>query len=110
MICMSLADDLRQAAYDVAAIAITQARTGTGGSDSERLARAAVEAAGPFLEDVRRVEHALALRQPEKPRRSHVLPIHLWEQAAGDEHRYLALMEEHGWLDLATMRVEGERG
>lgn len=104
---MSLADDLRNAAVDVAAVAITQALTGTGGSDPEKLARAAVEAAEAFLEDARRVDQVLALREPEKPRQSHIHPIHLWDLAAGDEHRYLELAEQHGWLTLATMRVDG---
>ena len=110
MIGMPLADDLRQAAVDVAAMAITQARTGMSGSDSERLARAAVEAAAPFLDDARKVDEVLALREPKEPQRPRYAPQLLWEEAAGDEHRYLALMEEHGWLDLTTMRVEGERG
>lgn len=109
MIRMSLADDLRQAAVDVAAIAITQALTGNGGTDPERLARAAVEAAEPLLEDARRVDEVLALREPTDPRkvRPRIHPRVLWEEADGDEHRYLELMEEHGHLTLTTTRVDG---
>jgi hypothetical protein len=102
MIRMSLVDDLRQAAFDAAAIAITQSLTGNGGTDPERLAKAAVEAAAPFLEDARRVDGALAAREPQQPR---FHPHLLWEEAAGDEHRYLELMEEYGWLSLTTCQV-----
>ncbi|WP_173056958.1 hypothetical protein [Phytohabitans houttuyneae] len=104
---MSLADDLRAAAVDVAAAAITQSLTGTGGCNPEQLARAAVEAAAPFLADARLVDEVLAVREPVDPRkqRPRIMPTVLWEEAAGDEHRYLELAEEHGWLSLATCRV-----
>lgn len=107
LIVMSLADDLRAAAVDVAAAAITQAITGSGGCDPERLARAAVEAAEPFLDDARRVTEVLALREPTDPRkvRPRIAPEALWEEADGDEHRYLELAEQHGWLTLTTTRV-----
>jgi O-acetyl-ADP-ribose deacetylase (regulator of RNase III) len=106
---MTLADDLRQAAVDVAAARITQTLTGTGGCDPEQLARAAVDAAAPFLEDARRVDEVLAMREPADRRneRPKLTAAVLWREAGGDEQLYLELMEEHGWLTLTTCRVDG---
>lgn len=108
---MTLADDLRRTALDHAAIAIAQALTGNGSTNPERLARAAVEVAVPFLLDGERVEQALAAReQPDGfSRQARPLPSVLWERADGDEDRHLELMEQHGWMELATIRADGDR-
>jgi hypothetical protein len=105
---MSLADDLRSAAADHAAMVITQELAAGVGLDVNRLGRALVEAAAPFLLDADRVDHALNAWFPTDdaaPRRPRPTPHELWRQACGDEGRYLRLMQQHEWLTLATIRV-----
>jgi hypothetical protein len=109
---MSLADDLRSVAADHAAMVITQELASGVGLDVNRLGRAVVEAAAPFLLDADHVDHALNARFPtddKAPRRPRPTPQELWRQAAGDEGRYLQLMQQHQWLTLATIRVADDR-
>ncbi|WP_173054836.1 hypothetical protein [Phytohabitans houttuyneae] len=59
---MSLADDLRSAAADHAAAAISQALA--SGADPYRLAHVAVQAAAPLLLDAHLVDEVLRARRP----------------------------------------------
>jgi len=106
---MTLVDDLRATAVDHAAIAVSQALAGGAGIEPERLARAAVAAAAPLLVDAERVARALAAREPVDRAEQRVapLPSQLWTRSGHDETRYLELMEQHGWLHLATIRADG---
>lgn len=105
---MSLADDLRSAPADHAAALITQELAAGPGLDVNRLGRAVVEAATPFLLDADNVDHALNARLPTDdatPRRPRPTPQELWRQAAGDEARYLQLMQQNQRLTLPTIRA-----
>jgi hypothetical protein len=103
---MSLADDLHAAAVDHVA-AVLRRMLSTGHTQPEPLARAIVEMAGPLLVDAWRVERALAARVSvdQFTQQLRIMPGLLWEQAAGDEARYLDLMCQHGWLELETVRL-----
>ncbi len=107
---MSLADDLYATAADHVAVVLLRMLS-KGHTQPEPLARAAVEVAGPLLVDAWRVERALAARvsvDPSAPQ-PQIMPGQLWEQAAGDEPRYLDLMCQHGWLELETVRLADGR-
>jgi hypothetical protein len=108
---MSLMDDLHNTAISAATQAITPS-IATGVSDPGAVARAAIEAATPYLQDVLRVGDALAARgepaEPgdptrRRPQRVRRTPAALWSAAGGDEHRYLDLMIEHGHLQVTTV-------
>lgn len=104
---MTLADDLRDTATVQVAVVLQQMLS-SGAANADRLARAAVDVAGPLLRDADRVEAALAAaRESGRPpaRRSRPAPSTLWRQAAGDEAGYLYLMQEAGWLELATLTL-----
>jgi hypothetical protein len=105
---MSLADDLRATAVDQVTV-VLQRMLSTGRVQPELLAQAAVEVAGPLLLDAERVEDALAARVPvdQSRQRARIMLGRLWEQAGGDEARYLDLMCLHGWLELSTIRLAG---
>lgn len=100
---MSLATDLRTAAVTAAANAMAPLLHGPEHPDD--LAREAIEAARPFLEDALRVELVLTTREREDcPKQPPQLRAqHLWQQANGDEHRYLDAMIEERLLALVTV-------
>jgi hypothetical protein len=107
---MTLADDLRAVAVDHAAIVITKILASSGGSSPERLARAVLEVATPYLLDAQRVDDALAARMSDVRAEQRVAPLPplLWIRSGQDVVRFLELMEEHHWLTLTTIRADGE--
>jgi hypothetical protein len=105
---MTLADDLRAAAQTTPPSPSRRPSPAVP-ADPERLARAALAVAAPFLVDAERVEQALAAREPVDRAEQRVAPLPslLWTRSGKDEARFLGLMEQHGWLKLATIRADG---